>query len=43
MEAVMKEKAAAVQPDLDAHKTPDSWAREAQSWHAKRSTLTVSC
>jgi hypothetical protein len=28
IEAVMKEKADSVKPDLDAHKTPDSWAKE---------------
>ena len=28
IQAVMKEKAEAIQPDLDAHKTPESWAKE---------------
>ena len=28
IQAVMKEKADALQPDLDAHKTPESWAKE---------------
>jgi hypothetical protein len=28
IEAVMKEKAETIQPDLDAHKTPESWAKE---------------
>jgi hypothetical protein len=28
IQAVMKEKAEMIQPDLDAHKTPESWAKE---------------
>jgi hypothetical protein len=28
IEAVMKEKTETLKPDLDSHKTPDSWARE---------------
>ena len=28
IQAVMKDKAVAIQPDLDAHKTPEDWAKE---------------
>jgi hypothetical protein len=28
LQAVMKDKAETIQPDLDAHKTPESWAKE---------------